>query len=109
MKTSEFIRTAVDQYLSPVKTVDFINRKAPAPYLCICLEKLKAEYAGTTFWPESHHISQVFQDTICEDIGNCTVGTALLDAGYYCTHEEIQQIRFMYAEFIALEFEDAGD
>ena len=97
MKTSEFIRKAVDANL----TTNAIMKGSRTRFLCNALEfymqdndnRLEAQF-------------QAVQALIAEGLyGHGTVtGTC-----HGLTVEEIQGIRFMYAEFLALYFEDEND
>ena len=97
MKTSTFIRNAVHEYL----TYTFEQEsKVKTEFLCICF-RLYYLNKGEELW---HNWNKVHR-FIKADIGHKAIN-ALLP---YVTGTERQNIRRMYAEFIALHFEEQGD
>lgn len=112
MKTSEFIREAVDKYLA--HDVPYpCNTGASAEldvYLCHCLISLDSD----TNWKYRKQAHKAFEAI------RQFVYLERISAGYSpqepwstfpnfaeCTKN--QEIRFMFAEFLALMFEDEGD
>lgn len=90
MKTSEYIREHVYEYLAPSK---YFHGNW---YLCNCLKNR---------FGESFDYSRVI-NLIKE---NLLEGSILLDVTYSPDYSIEQTERFMFAEFMALYFEDLGD
>lgn len=97
MKTSTFIRNAVHKHLIYTPEQE---TKVKTEFLCICFRfyYLDSKEALWDNWNKVHRF-------IKEELGHKTIN-ALLP---YITGEERQNIRRMYAEFIALHFEEQGD
>jgi hypothetical protein len=108
MKTSEFIRQAVDAFLSPLSAMEYDDIKSI--FICICLDR----YQIGNDLPASQADS--VEKLILKDIEalgysgrSLYSGAAQKWANERIDQDEFQQVRFMYAEFLALEFEDMGD
>lgn len=91
MKTSEFIREAVDKYLAA--NAQEYNNTGKVAGLCYPLSMIPPAYA-------------LLQDIRRDAAGSEFVPKWLIDGDIT---EESQAIRFMLAEFMALYFEDFGD
>jgi hypothetical protein len=107
MKTSEFIRAAVNQYLSPKLRKEF-NATA-TKYLCVAFDRFDSP-------DNSMNTSAKLKRIIEEDLarlgsGGTFYSAAIVNCGWreFEDNDEFQQLRFMYAEFLALYFEDLGD
>lgn len=101
MKTSTFIRNSIDKYLHPENN---LTSGWNSPYLCDCLEFYEEH-------PEVANSSEIidrFKQLLRED-GVLGFGLEYNLRRSGISSEEGQGIRFMYAEFIALYFEDLGD
>lgn len=105
MKKSEVIRAAVDQYLSPVYGQDVYQ-------LCVCLKRLATVNPGLL----SFDMLEELQQDIRYQLGSRVAWTPywkLVQAAdpeiFHMTQElldDLQQVRFMFAEFLALMYED---
>lgn len=98
MKKSEAIRLAVDRYLSPVFGENTYQ-------LCNCVQRLYQ--AGDL---PAHEATRI-KDKITYFLGNITMTGA--HEQHYSNYEEYkttaQDLRFMFAEFLALMWEDEED
>lgn len=120
MKTSEFIRQAVDTYLAHGDELDTHSYVIPIDkekFLCSCLDHMRIGRSGVTeaHGKAIHLISDIIADTATAEglyLGSTLFGVGQ-NLGYWLmTSEakyELQEIRFMLAEFMALYFEDQGD
>lgn len=95
MKTSEFIRAAVDNYLAV--TLEEYDGKRKCRGICACLDKLDPASE------QRNAIALMIQEEVD---GNGFLLFAAFDKEEF---KEQQCIRFMYSEFLALYFEDQGD
>ena len=95
MKKSEAIRQAVDRYLSPVFGENIYQ-------LCNCIDRLHG--AGDLSAEEAAEIKK----EICHFLGHITmVGAHEQHYSNYIEYKATaQNLRFMFAEFIALMWED---
>lgn len=98
MKTSEYIRYCVYKYLEPDNKRYIINC-----YLCLVLGL--GNYPG----PEPDNETSVNKKLISMIIDDQLVGAAFLNTTPSLYNVIGQQERFMFAEFLALYFEDLGD
>lgn len=120
MKTSEFIRQAVDTYLAHGDDIDmhgYATTIDKEKFLCYCMDSMRS---GQTALTEAHRkavqlINDIIDDTDTEE-GLYQISTFFgvgQNLGYWKwlsdSRYELQEIRFMLAEFMALYFEDQGD
>lgn len=118
MKTSEFIRAAVDTCLIPnAREYVYSGERNNSPYLCVAL----AYYNDLNDWKyeEQRRKARIVIDELVTGISplHTNIFSAGHAAGIVSRDEyhrleksgDSQQIRFMLAEFIALSFEDLGD
>ena len=105
MKTSQFIREAVDSFLW--NGID--PREAPGtPYLCICL----TDYGKETNFNYKPLLTLIQEHVQCSRISEDRWGTGgwtVLPLELSASCEKNQAARFMFAEFLALQFEDMED
>ena len=116
MKTSEFIRYAVDKYLSEryLNLNEIPLRHSKTSYLCLAFDKAGIDLGEKL--DKQLYKARVLVEIILKD------SNGILDSSFYVVgskagywksreecSEELQQIRFMLAEFMALYFEDQGD
>lgn len=106
MKTSEFIRKAVDKYLVADFTEWPLTSKASMG-LCGCFSRLEYDISGCM---KSDRLGKLAQEIeayrILENASVYFLWSDFLDPEEFNRH---QQVRFMFAEFLALQFEDLGD
>lgn len=116
MKTSEFIRAAIDAYLSPSPECDHFST-TETKYLCHCFSMFNdsQQYQYVRQCSAALTAIQELSNSMYSGwsvIFNAAHAAKLLAPGEYDELEAsggMQQIRFMLAEFIALQFEDLGD
>ena len=120
MKTSEFIRQAVDTYLAHGDDLDTYGYAAvidKKKFLCSCMDNKRT---GLIALSEAHGkaiqlINDIIHDTATEEgsYPSSTLFCVGQNLGYWRkvdeSRYELQEIRFMLAEFMALYFEDQGD
>lgn len=131
MKTSEFIRNAVDTYLAHGDDVSIsgqANKGNGLVYLCICLQRMRNDMLvgldrDSEEAKRAYAVEEIAVSFINDCISDVIPSANRLDfytffdpgavLGYWKTLEEskyeLQEIRFMLAEFMALYFEDQGD
>lgn len=106
MKSSELIRSAVDQHLK--HSMSDVGTR----FMCWCIVKHQnpmvdfetLESRNLYFWIDRLPTqSKMICDILDEDVD--------YDILYsdFPSYEEAQDVRFMYSEFLALYFEDLGD
>lgn len=107
MKTSEVLRSAVDNHLA-VSNRRY-DRTTHSEYLCWCVIH---EFMMPSANPDlDWHIRQLpkkFQD-LCGMMSSDLCFSMLYSERGYSLPTNVQELRFMYAEFLALYFEDMGD
>lgn len=118
MKTSEFIRAAVDTCLHHnASEYEYSAGETVSPYLCIAFVHYNA-INNYKYTEQRNKVRGVIDELITSMSSiYTTIFTAACDAGIVSEDEfleleksdDSQQIRFMLAEFIALQFEDIGD
>lgn len=116
MKTSEFIRHAVDAYLSDkhLELGMMPTRPNDTMYLCLAFNNARLEFGKKQedqLRKAEQFIANILKDNGCVlDSSFYVVGSK---AGYWKSRgecsKELQEIRFMLAEFMAHYFEDQGD
>lgn len=120
MKTSEFIRQAVDTYLAHGDDLDkygYIAVIDKEKFLCSCMDNKRI---GLITLSEAHGkaiqlINDIIADAATEGglYPSSTLSGVGQNLGYWRkvseSKYELQEIRFMLAEFMALYFEDQGD
>lgn len=112
MKTSEFIRNAVDTHLSP-DGKDYPERKQDM-FICIALLHYKHSlgiHAGQCeAYDKAHILIQQelleYQEMCRSSMQYTTIGNIL---GGQWDGEDLQAFRYMYAEMLACYFESLGD
>lgn len=107
MKTSEFIRNAVDKYLTDTpyrsQLADTSKQK-----IGLCGTFVEYRRDDKTSWPQLSNASRLLNQIMHD----ARTGLWLFPISYSCdpsTREFSQTTRFMLAEFMALYFEDQGD
>lgn len=114
MKTSAFIRKAVDSYLLYTAEDRLIGHRET--FLCACLQA-QADKMGTL---EAHECSKKAKAIIFTELeaayrvrypyqAPTTVHTIGIALGHAIRNEELQCFRFMYAEMLACYFESIDD
>ena len=120
MKTSEFIRQAVDNYLAHGDDMNndaYVTAISKEKCLCTCMNNMRIGRIDLT---EAHRkaiqlINDIMADTATEEslYPISTLFGVGQDLGYWLriseARYELQEIRFMLAEFMALYLEDQGD
>lgn len=118
MKTSEFIRAAVDTCLHPnASEYKYSDEGTISPYLCIALAHYNA--INRYKYEEQRNKVRAVIDELVTSMSSMysNIFMAAESSGFISTRKlnkmeasgETQQIRFMLAEFMALYFEDQGD
>lgn len=105
MKTSEIIRNAIDTQLSTINNVNWICFKEPAPYLCWAIVQSLIEE------PKIDGLNlpgciELLPDQAKELLKIIEEETQFF---IHTPNERVQQMRYMYADFLAYYFEDMGD
>lgn len=95
MKTSEYIRECVDKFLA----ADASYRDGHT-FLCCCFRNRRARLIGDDYSRSA---------ILCLIRENLPRNSLILDVTYSHDGSVAQQERFMFAEFMALYFEDLGD
>lgn len=118
MKTSEFIRAAVDTCLiSDASKYEYSARETASPYLCVAFMLYNA-INNYKYTEQRNKVRDVIDELVTSmsstysNIFNAACNAGIISDDEYFNLEksgDSQQIRFMLAEFIALSFEDIGD
>lgn len=118
MKTSEFIRAAVDTCLyHNASEYKYSVGEPVSPYLCVAFVNYNA-INNYKYTEQRDKVRDVIDELLTSMSFNYSnIFSAACDAGIISDMEQFeleksgdsQQIRFMLAEFIALSFEDIGD
>lgn len=113
MKTSEILRKAIDNHLSSDKlsTTEYLDRLYKGTEICyLCWAILFAAGKDVNVDDGLDYNVKRQSDQIRDliHIIDSETGFILIDR-FGVSFEEIQQMRFMYADFLAYYFEDFGD
>lgn len=103
MKTSEFIRNAVDQYLSPEYGTDIYQ-------LCVVINTYERDCDSGDAADCGFKARAAIKEQLSNQLTMSSAYALVFPAEEYENYrQDAQAIRFMYADFLAHYFESEGD
>lgn len=106
MKTSEFIRNAVDLHLAPDYQTyrDDVTGSVQTPHLCNVITRYHM-FTDSKYSEQCRKADKLISECLRDVKPSASIKTSL----GISSETEAQEVRFMCAEFMALYFEDQGD